>query len=262
MQNINGNLYDNNNNIKIYHKGYETCDASHTFGPFVRDHYLLHIVMLGEGSFNNGTHYNLSSGEGFLIRPNETTTYKADDNNPWTYYWVGFHCRDIENIMSSLNFPDVFKVSERTMEIIKSIVDISYDERLNDYFNEGMIKQLLGSIQMDISASEVIKIKDKNMSIAKDYLEMNYALIQSLQEVADKCQCHLEYLSRKFKNHYNISLKEYLIQTRLFHAKQLLRYSNASIDEISQAVGYPDQFYFSKLFKKKNGLSPSQYRKK
>lgn len=60
---------------------------------------------------------------------------------------------------------------------------------------------------------------------------------------------------------YGIAPKDYLIGKRIAHAKRLLRETDASVMEISVSVGYVDQLYFSRIFKKREGISPLAYRK-
>lgn len=77
-----------NENIDLYlaYCGIEYCYPSHSFGPAIREQYLLHYILDGKGIFkvNNKT-YNLTKGQGFLINPNELTYYEADKYEPWKY---------------------------------------------------------------------------------------------------------------------------------------------------------------------------------
>ncbi len=71
--------------------GTEKCAAGHTYGPAVREYYLIHYVTSGKGTFQaDGKEYRLTSGDMFLIRPQQVTTYLADQKEPWSYIWVGF----------------------------------------------------------------------------------------------------------------------------------------------------------------------------
>ena len=71
--------------------GQERCAPGHSFGPGVRDYYILHYVLSGVGRFTvNGTAYTLHAGDIFVIRPFERIYYEADAEAPWHYVWVGF----------------------------------------------------------------------------------------------------------------------------------------------------------------------------
>ena len=72
--------------------GREQCSKTHKFGPAVRQHYLLHYVLDGEGFLHKGGQvYSVSKGDLFVILPGEVTTYWADQIHPWQYAWVGFY---------------------------------------------------------------------------------------------------------------------------------------------------------------------------
>ena len=66
--------------------GVEACAPGHSFGPAVREYFLLHYVVRGKGIFRRGKReYTLQAGEIFVIRPGEVTYYEADMRDPWEY---------------------------------------------------------------------------------------------------------------------------------------------------------------------------------
>lgn len=93
------------------------------------------------------------------------------------------------------------------------------------------------------------------------YLEQNYNQNISLKSLETEFHFNASYISRVFKAKVGKNYNEYLLDIRLFHAKQLLTGSNLSIVEISEAVGFENAKYFSRVFKKNTGLQPVVYRK-
>ena len=83
----------------------------------------------------------------------------------------------------------------------------------------------------------------------------------SVEEIARSTYLSTTYVTKIFKEIINDTPINYLIQIRLEKAKELLREGKISIQDISKQIGYDDPYYFSKLFKKKYGLAPSEYRK-
>ena len=69
------------------------------------------------------------------------------------------------------------------------------------------------------------------------------------------------YLTKIFKETYGTTINSYLISKRITGAKQLLRFTDKTVDEIGNAVGMEDANYFSRMFRKVEGISPSEYRK-
>ena len=71
--------------------GMSECEPNHSFGPAVRPNYIVHYILSGKGIYQVGEHrYELQQGQGFLIEPEMVTFYKADEEEPWSYLWVGF----------------------------------------------------------------------------------------------------------------------------------------------------------------------------
>ena len=82
----------------------------------------------------------------------------------------------------------------------------------------------------------------------------------SLEQIADHLHVSASHLSRTFKKAADISLTDYINQVRISKAKELLRGTDIYIYTISEMVGYHDATYFSSIFKKMVGVSPSEYR--
>lgn len=92
------------------------------------------------------------------------------------------------------------------------------------------------------------------------YLELNYNQPFSQFACAQMFYVNKEYLCRKFKNTFHISMVTYLNNLRIHHAKRLLEDSSIKIRQIAHEVGYEDEKYFSRQFKKVTGMTPNEYR--
>ena len=80
--------------------GYARCEPLHSFGPAVRSNYLIHYILDGKGSYRaGGRRYDLKAGQGFLIEPGTQIFYEADEKEPWTYLWIGFHGQRAEEYL-------------------------------------------------------------------------------------------------------------------------------------------------------------------
>ncbi|SHN30413.1 AraC family transcriptional regulator [Gracilibacillus kekensis] len=95
---------------------------------------------------------------------------------------------------------------------------------------------------------------------AKEYMEQHYSHSLRLEEVADKVGLSSYYFSKLFKEHFQVTFVEYLTSYRLEKAKTLLLDDNMPLKEIALTIGYKDPNYFSRVFKKEFGISPTEYR--
>ena len=95
----------------------------------------------------------------------------------------------------------------------------------------------------------------------KDYVSIHYAEHNILQVIGDKLNYSVPYLSKKFKAETGESFKAYQQKIRINQAAFPLMHTNISTEEISNIVGYTDVKYFIKIFTKKQGVSPSKFKK-
>ncbi|MBS4208412.1 response regulator transcription factor [Bacillus sp. FJAT-50079] len=114
--------------------------------------------------------------------------------------------------------------------------------------------------------NEVIEKKENdplqsNIQKLLNYIDTHYAEPLTLTDLANHFHFNPTYLSTYFSANYRIGLNEYINEIRITKAKELLEKQNISISKISGMVGYSDHSYFCKVFKKRAGMSPSNYRK-
>ena len=97
--------------------------------------------------------------------------------------------------------------------------------------------------------------------MAVRYMRKYYGEQISLEDVAAAGNVSGSYLSRLFKEEMGIGFNEFLTQIRLEESEKLLAETNLSVKEIAAMVGYLDEKYYSKLFKKMTGIKPTEYRR-
>lgn len=132
----------------------------------------------------------------------------------------------------------------RSSDIIKKINDIADEE-----------------FGAEMPQAEVREGKNQSIELAKDYMEEHYFEPLTLNMVADKVGITPAYLSSLFSQHMGITLIDYLNEVRIDHACIYLKQNYFKTYEIAYKVGYRDEKYFSKVFRKVKGMSPSEYKK-
>jgi len=231
--------------------GSERCAPSHKFGPAVREHYIIHFVISGKGSFTdcNGT-YNLGAGEMFIIKPGDVTVYQADEREPWEYAWLAFAGEGSEQFVNSpsvMNTPE--GIDERLHTLVKS--DVSAPEMYLSLIYE-LVYRLLRSNESDTTPTDRLRRIHR-------YIKYNYMLPISVTDLARKFGFDRSYLYRIFKERYGIGIKAYITRVRMSKAVELLD-SGYTVAEVASMVGYDDPFNFSKAFKKHFGQPPSSFK--
>ncbi len=264
------NTYSGTAPYHVNYCGFEDCYPGYQFGPHTRTSHLLHVVFSGKGSYHIRSYdYEVSSGQIFYIPPGVQTVYRADDETPWSYGWVGFSGYHSEVLLSQMGFTDDrYVISLDNTEPLHGYIDKIMQTHKLTYSNElYRTAELLNFFAYAIEHTQVRHIHTLNYSkseyarIAVRYLDSNYMHRIKIAELADYIGIDRSYLTKIFCEEYHLSPQEYLIRLRLEKAEQMLKNSSLPITQVAFHVGYEDPLAFSKMFKQRRSISPTEYRK-
>lgn len=254
--------------LNMYQCGIEQCHASHEAGPSLRDHYLIHYILEGSGTFYmDDVKYNLTQGQGFLIPPNVIAYYLADQDTPWTYVWVGFHGLKADTYLQRANItrhtPIFNYQGDSLKDYIFQMMDVDTFSAYRDLQLQGylflFISELVKNAPSDSSSKH--STTDIYIKEAMTFIENNYSRPIKISDIANNLSIDRSYFSNLFKKTLQKTPQEFLLEYRMNKACELMGNPNLSISNIALSVGYTDAFNFSKMFKKIKGTSPSDYRK-
>ena len=141
---------------------------------------------------------------------------------------------------------------------LASSSDYIRDMRINGKLND-LLTLLMESSWHRGNSSNVPKKME--ISSVKSFMDEHYKEKLSLESVASHFFIDKHYLARLFKEQYGVTLVTYLQQVRITHAKRMLRFTDKSIEEIGLECGIGELNYFSRVFKKLEGVSPSEFRR-
>ena len=111
--------------------GYEECTPNYSFGPAIRDTYVLHYITKGKGQFHyKGKIVDLKAGDFFLLKPDELTFYQADSQDPWAYYWLGitggrapdYYLKFLTNPTTSSQITVIHKQLQNSSQILSALL--------------------------------------------------------------------------------------------------------------------------------------------
>ena len=227
--------------------GREDCVPGKKHGPAIRKYTLIHYVESGEGIITNehGT-YRVHAGEAFIILPGEITTYAADEENPWSYSWVGFDgekSEDFKKLDTVIAFPG---------DIISRMLETA-GQNLREY--------RMASLLFELYAELFEEEEERNLYVrrVKDHIRTLYMQPLSVEEIADMMKLDRRYLSRLFKQNTGRTIQQYLIYVRMEEAKKYLS-KGVSVERTAMLCGYFDTCNFSKMFKRYSGVSPMKWK--
>mgnify|MGYP005817291281 FL=1 len=259
------------NSLSVYNVGHQKCEPEYQWGPGVRDHYCIHHILSGKGYYTAGSHtFRLEEGDTFIIFPGEEVKYFADKDEPWEYAWAGFMGTDAASIIHSTEFtkenPYIRKgriPGDRIRDGLEHIYAVKGNTFEATVAMAGALYSML-AVFMHYCEREV-REKDVQMTYvekAETYIGTNYSYPITVEDVAAYVGISRSHLFRSFQAYLRKSPKEYLSEYRIKQACHLLKETNLSVSAIAYSVGFENNLYFSKAFKKQKQISPSEYRKR
>lgn len=249
--------------------GKQQCEPLYSFGPAVREYYLLHYCVDGQGVFfANDCKYEIERGQGFLICPNDLTFYQADKENPWFYIWIAVGGNAVEKYLKLMELSRETPIfSYSNPEVLLSYIDdmilhhtLSYS---NEMYTEGVLMKMFSCLIDEASDSlgRSKQFHDVYVSKAISYIETHYQEPISVQDIADYLSLNRSYLTELFLKTVHLSPQQFLVKFRITKAETLLLSTDLPIKTIAYSCGYSNEFSFSKAFKKVMKDSPGHYRK-
>lgn len=204
-----------------------------------------------------------------FIDCNNLYSHETNEEQLWTLKWVHFHGPTVKQIYEKYrerggrpvftpnDSAPFFSIWDELMKVAVSA----------DYMRDMLINQHL-SVLLTLIMSESWHPEDamtakKKSSVAdvKEYLDREYKEKITLDRLAERFYINKYYLTKVFKEQYGQSITSYLLNVRITKVKQLLRFSEKSVEEIGYEVGLGAPHYFSQTFKSVEGVPPSVYRK-
>ena len=233
-----------------------------------RDYQLLYIL---EGKahfyFESGERI-VNKGEMVLFRPYDHQSYFYFPQDKCQSFWVHFTGSDVEQIIdyyklpkaenvfysgSSPDYQWLFEQMIRELQLCRA----NYKELLTMLLRH--IFLLVNRFLKEGSKSGIDALNDIERSIR--YFNENYTKNINIEEYAKSLHISACWFNRRFKQVTKMTPLQYILSVRLANAKMLLETKDYNITETAYAVGFNNPLYFTRLFTKHIGMSPSEYKK-
>lgn len=245
----------------------EQCSPGHSFGPYIRDYYLLHYVCGGKGTYTiNNKVFKLERDKVFIIPPGEVTVYCADIREPWTYMWIGLSGIAIEEYMKMTGFKTdkpVINASKKLKSILKTIIEKSETEGYNSLTVTGNLYFFIDELIKCGSGGEKLKsVSQAYVEKAVLYINKNIQNKLTVAEIAAYVGINRVYFCKIFKKIIGCTPQNYILNLKIEKAKTFLAETDNEVKFIASSLGYDDTFVFSHAFSKKTGMSPKNWRNK
>lgn len=247
--------------------GFQDCADMHRYGPGVREVHVLQYILSGRGTYQTATNtFALSQGQTLLIYPGEVVTYFPDPQAPWVYIWVDIGGSEARTLLRQTGFTREKPVSpafprEEVEPLYRRVHAAGEGLHEYDRVRANGYLQLLLSYYMEHFPGE--RQEDdgyRYVHSAIQYIAAAYHRPLSVERIAAFLGISRTHLYRLFRQHMAVSPGEYLARFRVQTACTMLRGSALPIKYIAYSVGYEDPLYFTKVFHRILGQTPTAYR--
>lgn len=256
--------------LRVTHTGrFDHVKGHYVSRPHGRAEYVLIVCLAGEGRVTlERSAYRLSRGHGIILPPRRAHHYAADARNPWSLFWfhfVGRRAADYAGLLregsASPRFwvQDVDQLADAFEECYRHVLGGHLDPEL--FGLSTSFARLLGLCRL-LQRSSSLRRRQTEDRILKSlrFLRENLQRTLTLEEMARHAGLSVPHFSAMFRKQLNCSPLEFHIRLRMGRACALLESPARTAAEIAYGLGYADPLYFSRLFRRKIGLSPSAYR--
>lgn len=247
--------------------------ASHAFewgaGRTLGEHHLV-FILTGEGVLETArSSLPLTPGTAILIKKGAWHRYRPDEFHGWEAYWLGFDfSSDSETLGSLYGMDDDLKLSsdsdaDAVVSLFKSMLRLTRPHaKISPLAGAGILLQLLGEI-FDGALHNFLEQKySHDVLLLIDHLRKTIWTNSPLKKiVADGGEVNYNTVRRKFKAQTGFSPKAYFLNTRLESACRLLKQTDLSIEQVAFACGFESHAYFSRIFRKRLAMCPSDWRR-
>lgn len=232
--------------------------------------YLFFYIKSGRGILNyNEKEYSVSPGDCVFINC-QTPYFHQSSDELWALNWIHFYGPTIHAIY--------LKYVERGGQPVFhpraiSGLDCLWNQLYqlassSDYIRDMKINEKLFSILTLIMEeswnpeARILSSKQQSLIDVKEYVDRHYAEKITLDRLSEKFLINKYYLERIFKEQFGVSIISYLLNIRITQAKQLLRFTDKTIEQTGAECGIYPLYYFSRVFKQTEGISPTEYRRR
>ena len=234
--------------------------------------YVFIYCIEGSGWFKSGTQeYSVTENQYFIIPAGVAHSYGADEDDPWTIYWIHFRGKLASSLAKGQSHPieirpglhsrisdriELFEEIFRTLEMGYSRENLSYACTVFHHY--------LGTLHYVQQYRNIKKEESQKSDIvtaAIHFMMENLEKRLSLEELAGHTGYSVSYFTAIFKKRTGYAPLMYFNQLKIQQACRLLDFTDMKINQICHKIGIEDTYYFSRLFSKTMGMSPREYKK-
>ncbi len=211
-----------------------------------------------------GVRHTVRAGQVLVVPPGEPHSYQADQDDPWTVWWLHVAGPDLPELLRTSRLtarapvrevPDLYRVVGLVEEVVRVLERDSAATSL--LVASGAAWHLLAILS---ALSDDPGVDSSPIDRARDYLREHLADHLSINDLAAMAHLSASHFASLFRARVGVPPLRYLTDLRMARARELLDTTDRTIASIAEEVGYRDPFYFSRQFSAIHGVTPRAYR--
>ncbi|HUW42199.1 MAG TPA: AraC family transcriptional regulator [Rectinemataceae bacterium] len=234
-------------------------------GRILKEYQIVYITK-GAGSFESeGRRHRVEAGSVLFLFPGVRHVYKPDFEIGWTEYWVGCKGAYADNLVAQ-NFISPARpvmhigLDNRILDLFARILDLVRDQEPLYQIRAGsLILALVAEILSRVRKASQSSHSERLVQKVKFHMEENIYGEINIPGICEALKVSPSHLNEVFKSYTAMTPYQYFISIKLQKAKEMLEGGESIIKAIAYRLGFKDEYYFSRLFKRKTGVSPSKW---
>lgn len=231
--------------------------------------YIFILCTEGEGWLNyKSERFSIKPNQYFMLPKNTPHTYGSFGDNPWSIYWMHFDGRCVESLYER------YAINSQVIEPVRcESQHLQMFDKIYEIFNKGQLEvqiEFANLLSKSFISTFVYHRINENINSSKQdnlvgsitkFLNENLDRSLKTEDLVEKFNLSSSYLYSVFKNGTGSSIHNFFTLKKIQKACEYMNYTDKSIKEICFILGFQDPFYFSRVFKKHMGISPTKYKK-
>ena len=202
-----------------------------------------------------------------MIWPQAAGHYYGNPAKPWSHSWIHCHGTVIRDLLAREHLPLNTVIPNISADVVENYLmalhlELTTGQPPDAVIVRNIMHNWFRAIRRLMQPQASLITAPPRLLEVRWHMETHFTEPLTLPLLARKACLSVPHFSAEFKRHFGTSPIESLIHLRMRHAAYLLRDHNLRIGDVADKTGYPDHYYFSRLFKKRFGVSPRAYRRK
>lgn len=243
--------------------GLSYCDSTYRIDRVCSDVTVVEYVISGTGSlFVGGNTYHPSAGDIYILHEKSDHSYIADKKDPWVKIFVNLKGTAVPGMLQAfgLHKKALYSGCEELYPVFAELFEATKQDVPTDVIME-QCAMILTKLLSRMSSKVLQELQPtEEAKQLKNFIDSNYQRDLTMNEIASSIFRSNDYANKLFKRFYGNTPYAYYIEAKISHAKALLLHTSLSISQIAERLGYKNDQYFSKQFRKVTGMTATRFR--